>query len=371
MTWSRLARIAIKTALLFALCNLIFAAVNGIEWVDRLSLYNLIVPGRERLPYGESPAAYNLSLDSLPAMVASHVVSRPKAADEYRVILIGDSGVWGWLLPPDQTLAAALNARNLKRADGRQMVFYNLAYPIQSLLKDALILDEAMAHQPDEVVWLITLDGFPRDKQVYPPLVQRNAERARAWIERYALSLDSDDPRYVAPTFWDQTIIGARRPLADWLRLQVYGFSWAITGIDQVIPATYPPNPRDLDADLTWNGIAAPRDLTRGDLAFDVLEAGAARLVESGSRLLIVDEPIYISTGANSDLRYNSWYPRWAFDAYRDLLAESCAAAQGWSCLELWDTIPAQEFTDSPVHLTADGVDLLAGVLGHFVQAGH
>ena len=43
------------------------------------------------------------------------------------------------------------------------------------------------------------------------------------------------------PTFWDRTLIGARRPLADLLRLQLYGVLWAATGIDQDIPAKLHP----------------------------------------------------------------------------------------------------------------------------------
>ncbi len=45
-------------------------------------------------------------------MFASHEISAgAKPADEFRVILIGDSSTWGFLLPADQTLAAYLNAQ--------------------------------------------------------------------------------------------------------------------------------------------------------------------------------------------------------------------------------------------------------------------
>ena len=92
----------------------------------------MILPGRERLPYGENPAeSYNLNLYSVPAMFASDVVSRPKAADEYRVLLIGDSSTWGWFLENADTYAANINAANLTSADGRRIVAYNLGYPIK------------------------------------------------------------------------------------------------------------------------------------------------------------------------------------------------------------------------------------------------
>jgi len=365
VTWRALARIALKTAILFILCNLIFVFTNGMTIVERLSLYNLVVPGRARLPYGENPAeSYNLSLDSLPAMLASHTVARPKAADEYRVLLIGDSGIWGWRLTPDATLSAQLTARDLRSADGRRVVVYNLAYPIQALMKDALILDAALAHQPDLVVWFVTLDGFPLDKQTYPPLVARNAKGVRALIAQYELPIDPRDPAFVdAPgDLLARSIVGMRRPLADWLRLQLYGVSWALTGIDQAIAAEYAPLASDLDADPTWNAIAVPRPLTPSELAIPVLAMGEKLTRAAGGRMVIVNEPIHISRGANADVRYNSWYPRWAYDSYREGLERACGE-RAWTCLDLWDAVPADYFTDSPVHLSPDGTAILADAL--------
>ena len=72
--------------------------------LGRLSLYNRLLPGRLRLPYGDEPSkAYNLSLYNLEAMFSSHQIGAAKPPDEYRVILIGDSSTWGFLLPADQT----------------------------------------------------------------------------------------------------------------------------------------------------------------------------------------------------------------------------------------------------------------------------
>jgi hypothetical protein len=78
--------------------------------------------------------------------------------------------------------------------------------------------------------------------------------------------------------------------------------------------------------------------------------------------VLIVNEPTFISSGRNSDLRYNAFYPRWAYDAYRQLLANE-AEARGWRYLDLWDIIPPEEFTDTPVHLTLEGVRILSDTI--------
>src|SRR5262249_19895970 len=150
--------------LLFLLFNFAFIFMNNFL-LGKLSLYNVIFRGRERFPFGEVRESYNLSLFDLDAMFASHVLaSAKKTPGEYRVLLIGDSSVWGTLLTPEQTLAGQLNA-NPVTACGKTLHAYNLGYPTISLMKDLMILDQAQGYQPDMIVWLTTLEAFPKDKQ--------------------------------------------------------------------------------------------------------------------------------------------------------------------------------------------------------------
>lgn len=358
LDWPTLGRIALKALLLFALVNAAFALTRPLDALGRLSLYNALFPGRARLPYGEAPAEdYNLTLNNLPAMFAAHELARPKAADEFRVLLLGDSGTWGWFLRPEETLAGQLNALGLRAADGRRVVVYNLGYPVMSLTKDLLLLDAALASEADLVLWPVTLQSFARGRQLDHPLLQENPDRVRDLIAAYDLALDPFDARFVIRTRLDETVVARRRDLAGLLRLQALGLAWAATGIDQAIPADIPLRQSDLDADESWLDVSGPRPLTDDDLTFDVLRAGVARA--GGVPVVIINEPIYISDGANSDVRYNSFYPRWAYDQYRALLAER-AAAEGWRWLDLWDAIPPDEFSDTPVHLTPEGTRLLA-----------
>ena len=366
LTWPTLGRIILKALLLFALINVAFAAIRPLEALGRLSLYNGPLPGRARLPYGEVPAEdYNLTLNNLPAMFAAHELSRPKAADEFRVLLIGDSGTWGWFLDNSDTLAGQLNALGLRAAGGRRVVVYNLGYPVMSLTKDLLLLDEALAADVDLVLWPVTLQSFARGRQLDHPLLQQNADRVRDLIAHYDLALDPFDSRLVMRTRLDETLVARRRDLADLLRLQTLALAWAATGIDQATPADIPLRQTDLDADESWLDVAGPRPLTEDDLTFDALRAGMARAGDVP--VVLINEPIFISDGVNSDLRYNSFYPRWAYDQYRALLAER-AAAEGWRYLDLWDAFPPEEFTDTPVHLTPAGTRLLAGLLAGTIQ---
>jgi hypothetical protein len=68
---------------------------------------------------------------------------------------------------------------------------------------------------------------------------------------------------------------------------------------------------------------------------------------------------MFISDGKNSDLRYNAFYPRWAYDAYHGWLLDT-AAKNKWQLLDLWDAVDSSEFTDSPVHLTPKGVEQMS-----------
>ena len=366
ITWRMIGRVLGKTAVLFLLLNLLFAGLEPMETLGHFSLYNWLLPGRLRLPYGENPAeSYNLSLNNVPAMLASHAINRPKDDAEFRVLLIGDSGTWGWFLPNEDTLAGQLNALGLETADGRTVAVYNFGYPVMALSKDVLLLDAAMQTDPDLILWPVTLESFPRDKQLFPPLVQANPARMRRLIADYALDLDANDGRFLTRTFLDQTIVGQRRNLADWLRLQQVGFAWAATGIDQAIPAQFELRRSDFEADESWQTFTQAATLTTDDLAFDVLAAG---MTAAGPvPVLLINEPMFISSGQNSDLRYNAFYPRWAYDQYRALLGET-AVAHNWPYLDLWDTIPPDEFTDTPVHLTAVGNKLYAAMVAEGIR---
>jgi hypothetical protein len=347
-------RIALKTLIFFIVFNLVFIFTNPLGWLGKVSLYNSVFPGRPRLPWGEAPQrAYNLTLNNLDAMFASHHISQPKQADEFRVVLIGDSSTWGFLLKPEDTLAANLNALNLTAKDGRKMRVYNLGYPDFSLVKDALLLGRAMRYQPDLVVWLVTLRSFPRSVQVEHALVQSNRNESSV-----ALYPNVDLQTYSKPSLERLDLQSERRELADLVRLQLYGVLWAATGIDQHYPDQYEPLQKNYEKDDSFFNLKQP--LQESDLAFNALAAG--KRLTGNTPLIIVNEPMFISDGQNSDIRYNFFYPRWAYDQYRDLMPQ-IAAEQGWRYIDLWNLVPPNEFTNSAVHLSPAGSKMLAARL--------
>jgi hypothetical protein len=356
--------VVLKALLLFVVFNVLFALLDPMPFLGRISLYNGVFPGRLRLPYGENPElSHNLSLFQMEAMFSSHDVAARPQDGEFRVLVIGDSSVWGFLLRADQTTTALINAAQYRLQDGRTVHAFNLGYPIMSLFKDVLILQQAMAYEPDMVVWLVTLESFPDDKQLESPLVQHNAARAQDLISLYKLSIDTQDPSFVIPSFWDRTIIGQRRGLADMIRLQLYGVLWADTGIDTELPEEFALRMEDLEADDSFHEVRPPQQL-EPLLAQDVLQAGAS--MAGDLPFLLINEPIFISRGENSDIRYNFNYPRWAYDAYRSWLAQTCAQ-NGWHCADFWDAIDAEQFTNTAFHLTPYGSAQLATLVGESI----
>lgn len=349
----RLFAVLLKAAVLFVLFNFAFVFFKNVP-LGKLTLYNSLVPGRERFPFGETRQAYNLSLFDLDAMFAAHIITgAEKIPNEYRVLLIGDSSVWGTLLTPGQTFAGQLNTHS-SPACGKAVRVYNLGYPTIALMKDLMILDQAKTYQPDLIIWLTTLEAFPKDKQFSSPIVANNATRIQSLITMYHLLANPSDPALNRSSTWEQTFVSQRRNIADIIRLQMDGILWAATGIDQYYPKEYEHAQIDLAADKTFHGLAPGTSLTDA-LLWDVLDAG----MSMKTPILLVNEPILISHGHNSDIRYNFFYPRWAYDEYRALLGER-ALKNHWHYVDLWDLVPMQEFTNSAVHMTPRGESLLA-----------
>ena len=111
-------------------------------------------------------------------------------------------------------------------------------------------------------------------------------------------------------------------------------------------------------------GQAVQEPLAAEDLALDVFNAGHELAGETP--LLIVNEPMFISMGENSDIRYNFYYPRWGYDDYREMLS-AYADQRGWLYLDLWDAVAPDEFTNSAIHLTPKGSSLLAQMIGDVI----
>jgi hypothetical protein len=354
-----LPRVLLKTLALFAVINVVFMLLYPVLTLDRISVYNTLVPGRQRLPVSNAAGnTYNLGLYRVEQMFSTHEINgAPKAGDEFRVLVFGDSGTWGSLLRPEETLAGQINALGLSVKDGRKVKAFNLAYPETTAIKDLVLMHYAMRYQPDMIVWPLTLEAFPNDYRWYHPIVKNNPDVMRDLITNYGLQRDISEIYDVRRL--DRTLVGRRHEMADMLRMQFYGLMWGATGIDT--PYEHERQPaNDLEANPNYLTMKPPA-LSEADLAFNALDV--ARNVAGDVPILLVNEPMYVADGTNSDIRYNKFYPRWAFDQFRPMFAEQ-ASRIGADYIDLWNFIAPDQFTDTELHITPAAMKQYAQEVG-------
>ncbi|MDP2965668.1 MAG: hypothetical protein Q8N39_06475 [Pelolinea sp.] len=345
-------RLIIKSISLFILLNFLFILVKDIPY-GSISLYNSVFPGRERLPFGETPSeSFNLTIFNLDAMLSSHKISADKKTEyDYRIIIIGDSSIWGFLQKPENTLVGLLDKNIDFQCDSKNIEVFNLGYPSLSVLKDLVILDKVKSYHPDLVIWFITLESLVSEEQLNTPLIKNNSLILNKVINNYQLTYPKANIDLL-----DYTIIGQKRNLADNIRLQLYGALWAGSGIDQAFPEEYTPAQRDFESDYSYKNFE-DNQIQKDDLAISVILKTVSGFPELD--FILINEPILISSGKNSDIRYNFYYPRWAYDDYRNIV-KSVFEQSAIKYYDFWDLVPESEFTNSAIHLSTIGEEILA-----------
>ncbi len=352
-------RVLLKGVLLFLVLESVLVWV--LPGAGPINVYAALNLKRQRFPLStDSPADNAQDLGNLDAMFAAHVISNPKAPDEFRVMVLGDSAVWGLQLKPEQTLPAQLDSLGLTCGDKKVRV-YNLSFPRSSATKDLMILDKAMQYQPDMILWLITWYTLMPKTRVDHWLVNQNPD------EFYKLATRFDFlPRdYAAPTLVG-SILTRNRTLFHETRFDLYSLIEMATGTEQLMG---PPEvlPTTLSKDTTFEGLRAPT-LRKNQVSLDQVEDFYT--LAGNVPVVLINEPMLVLEGVpNSDVRYNSYYPRWVYDQYRQYVADD-AAQHGWNYLDLWNKFSPEYFTDTPLHLSPQGQHLLAQALAPSIEKG-
>jgi len=348
----KIPRLFLKIVLLFLFINFFCFFISFLPY-GKISLYNSVLPGRERLPFGENQEqSYNLTMNNIDAMIASHVISKDnKLPNEIRLLVIGDSSIWGFLQKPEETLTAILTEKTEFICKNKNIKIFNLGYPSQSVLKDLLLIDAVKSNNPDLILWFITLESLIGYEQLSTPLVKNNPVLLNKIISDYELGYTP-----ARASIWDHTLIKQRRNFADVIRLQLYGVLWAATGIDQEYPQTFNPAQRDFEYDETYKNFSG-KTLNENDLALDLIK----KAIDKNSELdfIVFNEPILISDGKNSNIRYNYYYPRWAYDQYREII-NKYTSENRIKYFDFWNLIPENNFTNSAIHLDSHGEEIFS-----------
>jgi hypothetical protein len=363
-------RVLVKAIFFFVALNVAFALFS--PPVGKITLYNHIVPGRLRFPYEQESAFYFIGYNApiyedYDAMFGAHVISRQKPADEFRLLLLGDSATWGVTLQANEILSEQINRLHIQTCDGRIVRAYNLAYPFSSLTRDLLILDKAMEHEPDMVFWLITLSTLePKtaERQFIAPHWEQYLRLAKTYQIR-----SSHFPQPIQePSLWEKTIIGQRKRLKNIVFTQALGILWGATGIDnhEGLQPEGPPPTTDVGNNLDYQGrLPGESSATSESLMMEVLSAGFD--VAGDVPVIVINEPIYVAGGANHLIRYNEFYPRWVFDDYRQFMLE-WMKQQNYKWLDFWNAVPPEEFVDQYFHRNSSGEKRFAELLAPEIQ---
>ena len=228
---------------------------------------------------------------------------------------------------------------------------YDLAYLLPSFMRDLLILDQARQYEPDLVVWPVTLltfqtNDFDRFFLAY------QSDRVLQLVKTYHLKVPAAS-HLRSSGFGDHTILVQRSKIRVVFADQLFGLRWGATGLDADVSSAMPLS-NDVASNSIYYGFNSPADLNGlvQSLQFSALDAG--QKLAGNVPIYYFNEPIFIAGGKNSSIRYNKYYPRWAYDEYRTRIGQ-WMAKQNLPYDDFWNIIPPSEFTDTPLHFNIGG----------------
>lgn len=91
----------------------------------------------------------------------------PKRADTYRIVMVGSSVPLGQYVPQDASFAALLPKQLMKQSP-RRVELYNASMGFGFSHSTALRFKEALAAQPDLILWIVTPTDISRGAEVAP-----------------------------------------------------------------------------------------------------------------------------------------------------------------------------------------------------------
>jgi hypothetical protein len=352
-------RVLIKALVLLLIFDAGQIALNLPDLVDRWSIYRDLTPPTDRLGLANQigdPIWWRLD-----PLLDAHEIAQPKAADEYRVIFLGDSATFCLYCRSIEAIPALFTKLGAS-INGRQVRGYNLAYPGSDWLKDVLILKHALKYQPDAIVWLVTAKGAGDQPLLQEPdahlITRLNADELPALARVF--NLDTwEIRRYADADAWYQRSIwihGGR--YRDWLILAARTIRNALIypGRDLTQEYLLPGEPVTAEPvrEVAEINSSLPGYDRFPNRQWDLLLAGQSLAHEADLPLLIVNEPIYVASGPNTDVNYDSFYERSLYDRFRTALT-TFARQHDLAYLDLWNSLPPEDFSNTSLHYNLDG----------------
>jgi hypothetical protein len=365
-------RIIAKALALFLVFDLLQAATHLDRRIADLPLLQHLVPPMARLDVMRdypTPVMWPLS-----PLLTAHRIGRPKAPDEYRVAVLGDSGTFGMSMSAADAIPGKMT-RAGERIGGRRVVAYNLSYQTPNTLKDLVILRHVLPLRPDAVVWFVSLydlasDTPPPYREQVHIILRVNREDVREIAAKYGI--DTWETRRLAAErhWWSRSVFVTGARYRDFAILLGRALLDSLSGGDPSDSARarmpwigskpLPPLPL-----FVQTGIDQP---PMPNARWKTLLAGEAMARSRGVRLLVVNDPLLIAAGPGSERMYDSFFGRAIYDRYRATMERFCRE-HGIEYLDLWNLLPPEDFDETPQHyLPAGNARIARAVLGRLKE---
>jgi hypothetical protein len=280
----------------------------------------------------------------------------PARPDELRVVLAGNSAIYGFPLPVEKSIAFLLNRDFAAR--GVPAHVYNLAYVTTYQLKDAVILHEALDYEPDVIVYPLTLSEFHH----VAPILWAGLSELFVSNRDTVASFRADPPAGLGEPFrayraeyeprLPRRLFMHLRETGTFLRLAVRrNAEWLSERLGSPVPG--PPTPKMTGRQSRYNCGATKRKFSThfSDWwTWNILAYLEQIRRSRGVEVVVVNWPVAHEPVADC---YNVRYPANAMARFNAWLRDE-AAARGLHYVDLHDLLPSDAFLDS-LHVGADG----------------
>lgn len=357
------ARIFTKAFIVVIILNFIclVAKFNPVDSITQLNLWGVVGNGRARLVYMSD---FNNGLLPLNSLLATHIIAHtPKKSNEYRVIIIGNSGPFGSGLDDNETLVAQLNGRKILVGD-KLLVAYNLGYPSATVITEAMTIDAVARYEPDFVFSFVTAYMFNNRQayldQIYP-FMRSNRPRLEALANRFRLA------EWLSPRLSPRPILSNWIGIHDDGTLPVWFGSLFYPFVSPDLSRTSLRIANKPMPDKPNNFQDVPGTYPILNDAWLFLNVAQQISITAGARFLVVNQPTLVNDGPHSELSYSALYGRTFYDAYHKTIA-AYTKENDIDYLDLWQIVPPEHYTDSELHMDADGWAIVADHLINYLE---
>ena len=283
------------------------------------------------------------------------------------MLLTGNSAVFGYMLPSDETVAGLLNDRFRRTAVSAHI--FNLAFFTTYQVKDAVIVHQALAYAPDIIVHAVTLADFAHQAPLPFPVDAEFFRQNSLEVQRLAAERPPGLTEPLAAYELQPLPTPARRrwmhlgEVGAMVRAEVRELARAARAIMGPVEATpVVPGPISLAYDCDETKAAAARDFQDWE-QWNILAYLEHIRATTGVQVVLVNWPM--AKQPVSDC-YNVRYPAALVEQYEGWLRRE-AETRRLPYVDLSDVVPAEEFRDS-LHLTVNGQHIVAEWLAPLLE---